>query len=70
MVPLSEGLLLERSTKDEVGNGLPIMFSLLSPTSDLCPIVTRHSFTHGRNLYSNGEADLIKWRLVHDLHLL
>ena len=47
MAPLSEGLLLERSTREETGSGLPTMFSLLSSTGDLSPIVTRQSFTHG-----------------------
>ncbi|CAI8050482.1 Anaphase-promoting complex subunit 1 [Geodia barretti] len=46
MAPLSEGLLLERSTREETGSGLPTMFSLLSSTGDLSPIVTRQSFTH------------------------
>ena len=48
MSPLSSGLLIERRTEGETGAGLPTLFSLLSPTSDLCPVVTRHFFTHGK----------------------
>ena len=48
MAPLSEGLLVERFTEGEITAGLPTFFSLLSPTTDLCPVVTKQSFTHSK----------------------
>ena len=63
MIPLSVGLLVERDTSGEFGiGGLPTLFSLLHPMSDLCPISLKHSPAFCKEY---GHVVLIFYRLVY-----
>ena len=47
MIPIPNGLLIERKTSVEKGanDGLPVLFSLLHPIGDLCPVVVSQLLT-------------------------
>ena len=57
MYPVLGGLLLEREVQSECGgggDGLPVLFTLLHPLDDLCPVTFRRPAASEYYMYAAG----------------